>query len=301
MRSQIRFRETENPSAPTAMSQPPVADASISLDSSRSLWWMRGGAIVLVILVGLASDSSFLETIEFPDRLAGISFNPKPVPTPTESPDPLPPPVSQPTPTPTPVPSAIPVSPELPGSTAPDLYQQTYRSVVLIETSDSQGSGSIFRYQKRLLISTNQHVVGDAAVVQVKTVQGLIYEGIVRGKDATTDLAIVEISTPLNLPALPLQTQVPPIGSTVYALGNPIGLEHTFTQGIVSRLDPNTDEIQHSAAIAPGSSGSPLLNDRGEAVGVNRAVFTQFEDLSIAIPAQAVVDLTQHLVQDDTP
>jgi S1-C subfamily serine protease len=289
MRTHIRYQEV-TPASPlrSRVAPPAIPEVSDSAESTRSMWLLRGGAIIFMAGIALASDSGFLETLQIPDRFA--QGHPKPGSPPSVQPTPTPPAL--------PSPPSVPIPPPDLSSTPEELYQQTYRSVVVVRTSDAQGSGALIRHSDTTVIVTNEHVVGDAAVVQIKTVQGLTYEGIVRGKDASTDLAIVEISTPLHLPAIPLQTQVPAIGSTVYALGNPIGLEHTFTQGIVSRLDPETGEIQHSAAIAPGSSGSPLINDEGEAVGVNRAVFSKFEDLSIAIPAQAVAEFTQDLAPE---
>ncbi|WP_353258246.1 S1C family serine protease [Prochlorothrix hollandica] len=190
-------------------------------------------------------------------------------------------------------PPVAPVAPPpAPVPQPPDqIYQHHNRAVVVIYTGNSQGSGALIRHGNTTLIITNDHVVDDNPVVRVETVQGLTYEGLVRGRDPDRDLAIVEITTPLNLPSLTVQVGDATIGQTVYALGNPIGLDRTLTQGIVSRIDPDNGDIQHSAAIAPGSSGSPLLNDQGRVIGVNKAVFTRFDDLAIATPAQDVVNL----------
>lgn len=291
MRNYSPYRP-QSPPPPTNSQE----NQSLTPDSGFPPWLIYGSLLISFIIVTVLTNLNQLGEIPGAAQVASHWTKgdrprvPAPIgPTPIgPSPTPLVPPNHGATPAPS-------VPPVAAGQPPAQIYQQAHRSVVAIHTGSSQGSGALIRHGTTTLIVTNDHVVDDNAVVRVETIQGLTYEGIVRGRDGDRDLAIVEISTPLNLPSLSLQVSDPTIGEVVYALGNPIGLERTLTEGIISRIDPESGDIQHSADIAPGSSGSPLLNDQGRVIRVNKAVFSQFDDLAIATPAEDVVNLCDRL------
>jgi S1-C subfamily serine protease len=157
-----------------------------------------------------------------------------------------------------------------------------------------RGQGSGFLIDKSGIILTNSHVVNGADKVTVTLKDGRTFEGKVRGFDEVTDLAVVKING-TNLPVAPLgdsdQVQV---GDWAIAVGNPLGLDNTVTLGIISTLkrssaqvgipDKRLDFIQTDAAINPGNSGGPLLNDRGEVIGINTAIRADAMGIGFAIP-----------------
>ncbi|HEY9737243.1 MAG TPA: trypsin-like peptidase domain-containing protein [Trichocoleus sp.] len=175
------------------------------------------------------------------------------------------------------------------------VYEAASPSVVSIETSDSEGSGSIITAGG--LILTNAHVVGDARQVRVRLADGRTFDGDVVGYGQDRlDLAAVQLrGNPRNLPVLP----VAPAGSVrvgqrAFAIGSPFGLQNTFTVGIVSRIDQDRGLIQTDAAINPGNSGGPLLNSQGQLIGVNTSIFTTSNTggnigIGFAIPVDQVM------------
>jgi S1-C subfamily serine protease len=147
-----------------------------------------------------------------------------------------------------------------------------------------RGQGSGFIIDSSGIILTNAHVVNDADTVTVTLKDGRIFEGAVQGVDDVSDLAVVKLKgVQGKLPVIPLgnSTDVQ-VGDWAIAVGNPIGLDNTVTLGIVSTLHrssaevgiPNKrlDFIQTDAAINPGNSGGPLLNAKGEVIGINTAM-----------------------------
>ncbi|PSN18200.1 serine protease, partial [filamentous cyanobacterium CCP5] len=152
------------------------------------------------------------------------------------------------------------------------VYEQASPAVVAIEVGSGGGSGSIVTADG--LILTNAHVVSDAATVTVKLADGGEFQGDVVGYgDNRLDLAAVQIrNPPANLPVLPVAPlNSVRVGQRAFAIGSPFGFQGTFTTGIVSRIDGTRGLIQTDAAINPGNSGGPLLNDRGEVIGMNTA------------------------------
>ena len=144
-----------------------------------------------------------------------------------------------------------------------------------------QGSGLVIDGQG--LVLTNAHVVDGADRVEVTLADGRDLEGSVLGVDPVTDLAVVRIAAGSGLKAAPLgDSEALEVGDWAIALGTPYGLERTVTLGIVSSLhrnitslgfsDKRLDLIQTDAAINPGNSGGPLINARGEVVGINTLV-----------------------------
>ena len=166
-----------------------------------------------------------------------------------------------------------------------------------------QGQGSGFIVEKSGIIITNAHVVKGADKVTVKLRDGRTFQGEVTGVDEPSDLAVVKIKG-ANLPVAPLgdSSQVQ-VGDWAIAVGNPLGLDNTVTLGIISTLnrssaqvgipDMRLDFMQTDTAINPGNSGGPLLNDRGEVIGINTAIRAGAEGIGFAIPidkAKAIKD-----------
>jgi serine protease Do len=141
--------------------------------------------------------------------------------------------------------------------------------------------GSGFIINPAGYIVTNNHVVDGATEIQVKIDDGRELPGKVVGRDPRTDLALLKVEA-TGLPVIPLgDSGALQVGEPVMAIGNPFGLERTVTTGIVSATGrvigqgPYDDFIQTDASINPGNSGGPLINGRGQAVGINAAIFSQ--------------------------
>ncbi|WP_068815733.1 HhoA/HhoB/HtrA family serine endopeptidase [Phormidesmis priestleyi] len=173
-----------------------------------------------------------------------------------------------------------------------------------------RGQGSGFLIDQSGVILTNSHVINGADKVTVTLKDGRTFEGKVRGFDEVTDLAVVKIDG-TNLPVAPLadsdQVQV---GDWAIAVGNPLGLDNTVTLGIVSTLkrssaqvgipDKRIDFIQTDAAINPGNSGGPLLNDRGEVIGINTAIRADAMGIGFAIPINKAKSIKDQLARGET-
>jgi serine protease Do len=167
------------------------------------------------------------------------------------------------------------------------------------------GVGSGFIIDNNGTILTNYHVVNNAQKVSVTLSDGKSYDAKVIGKDEKTDIAVIKIDVGRDLPAVTLgDSDRLEVGEWVMAIGNPFGLDHTVTSGIVSAkgrqigAGPYDNFIQTDASINPGNSGGPLLNLRGEVVGINTAIFSQSGGnigIGFAIPTNSVKDLLPQL------
>ncbi|PKM45048.1 MAG: peptidase S1 [Firmicutes bacterium HGW-Firmicutes-8] len=172
--------------------------------------------------------------------------------------------------------------------------------------SESVGIGSGFIFDKSGLILTNQHVIDGTSEIQVKmTGFDKPVKATVVGSDADLDLAVLKVNVNKDLPALKLGDSVKTeVGSWVIAIGNPLGLDHTVTVGVISaksrpltisnRLYKNL--LQTDAAINPGNSGGPLLNVAGEVIGINTAVDASAQGIGFAIPSATFKDALNDLV-----
>ena len=186
------------------------------------------------------------------------------------------------------------------------IYNQTRRSVVLIEvrTSTGGGQGSGFVYDSEGRIITNHHVVEDAVPggITVTFIDGTVTDAELVGTDAYVDLAVIDVDVPsylLKNVTLGSSEDLL-VGEQVIALGNPFGLADTMTAGIVSATGRQmnapgdyviVDVIQTDAAINFGNSGGPLLNMEGEVVGMNTAILSetgQFSGIGFAIPSDTI-------------
>ena len=171
-----------------------------------------------------------------------------------------------------------------------------------------RGLGAGFVVSKKGYILTNNHVIQGASVITVKTKDGREMKARVIGTDPPTDLAVVKVSAKTPLKAIKLgDSDKLEVGETVFAIGNPFGLEQTVTQGIVSAkgrshvgVSDYEDFIQTDASINPGNSGGPLINLKGEVVGVNTAIITgrfgQHAGIGFAIPMKMARQVMEELI-----
>lgn len=152
--------------------------------------------------------------------------------------------------------------------------------------------GSGFIIDKEGFIITNNHVVEKAEEIKLKLVDGREFDAKVIGRDPKTDLAVIKISSLFkDLPVLSLgDSDKTRVGDWVLAVGNPFGLEHTVTQGIISArgraigAGPYDNFLQTDAPINPGNSGGPLVNLKGEVIGINSAIIASGQGIGFAIP-----------------
>ena len=169
-----------------------------------------------------------------------------------------------------------------------------------------RGTGSGFIFDANGLVMTNRHVINGADRVTVLLKDGRQFQGEVLGEDPLTDVAVVKIAE-ANLPTVKLgdSRRLTP-GDWAIAIGNPLGLDNTVTVGIVSAigrpaaavgdLDLRIRFVQTDAAINPGNSGGPLLNERGEVIGVNTAIIQGAQGLGFAIPIDDANRISKQLV-----
>ena len=163
------------------------------------------------------------------------------------------------------------------------------------------GSGVIIDADGHIL--TNNHVVARAEDVRVTLTDGREYEARVVGRDPKTDLAVLKVDVTEPLPVATLgSSDALRVGDWVMAIGNPFGLSHTVTAGIVSGkgriigAGPYDDFIQTDASINPGNSGGPLFNMRGEVVGINTAMVPHGRSIGFAIPIDTAKPLIPQMV-----
>ncbi|HEY1270131.1 MAG TPA: DegQ family serine endoprotease [Candidatus Binatia bacterium] len=168
-----------------------------------------------------------------------------------------------------------------------------------------QSLGSGFIIDRDGTILTNNHVVDNGSKITVKLQDGREFDAKVLGKDAKTDIAIIKIDAKGDLPVAALgDSDKLEVGEWVVAIGNPFGLESTVTSGIVSAkgrhigAGPYDNFIQTDASINPGNSGGPLINLRGEVVGINTAIFSQSGGnigIGFATPINSAKDIIPEL------
>jgi S1-C subfamily serine protease len=178
------------------------------------------------------------------------------------------------------------------------IYEDVGPSVVNITTTayaydffrfavvPQQGSGSGFLIDEQGHIATNEHVIRDASTLEVTLADGTKLAATLVGRDATNDLAVVRVDLPVGTAARPVRfadSSTVRVGQAAIAIGNPFGFDRTITTGVVSSIGrtlrtPQGRQmrgvLQTDAAINPGNSGGPLLNARGEAVGINTMIFS---------------------------
>ena len=196
-----------------------------------------------------------------------------------------------------------------------DLFETSSMSVAFINTTTlrrdyfsrnvmeiPRGSGSGFVWDSDGHIVTNYHVIQGADRATVTLANGAVYQAVLVGEAPEKDLAVLKIESPEEeLRAVPLGVSSDlRVGQSVFAIGNPFGLDQTLTTGIISALGreiesvsgiPIRDVIQTDAAINPGNSGGPLLNSSGELIGVNTAIISPsgaYAGIGFSIPVDEV-------------
>jgi S1-C subfamily serine protease len=236
--------------------------------------------------------------------------------------------------TPTPAPTATPIIIVATPTPLPDdflvpivaeeelianLYEQASPSVVHITTrvitmsfffgpSASEGTGSGFVWDEVGHIVTNYHVIQNADSIEVKLADDEVVPAVVVGIDPPNDLAVLKVDLPPDrLQPLALgESASLRVGQRAIAIGNPFGLDRTLTVGVVSALgrplqiDRDAyifNVIQTDAAINPGNSGGPLLNSRGEVIGVNTAVRQDAQGIGFAVPIDTVRRVVPVLIE----
>lgn len=199
------------------------------------------------------------------------------------------------------------------------IFEKTESGVVRVNvqrTDEAGGKNSVgsgFVFDKKGNIITNAHVVNNAKKIIITFLDGRSYNAKIIGVDPFTDIAVVRVNADLDLlkPLLLGDSSNLRVGEPIAAIGNPFGLSGSMTAGIVSqlgRLLPTQeggfsipDVIQTDAAINPGNSGGPLLNMRGEVIGINTAIQSgtgEFTGVGFAVPSQTVAKIVPSLIQN---
>ncbi len=199
-----------------------------------------------------------------------------------------------------------------------EIFEKSEPGVVRVNIQRNQtdnetgGVGSGFVFDKQGHIITNAHVVKDATKTIVTFLDGRSYHAEIIGVDEYTDIGVIKVNADLKLlnPLSLGDSSNLQVGEPITAIGNPFGLSGSMTSGIISqmgRLLPSDsgysipDVIQTDAAINPGNSGGPLLNMRGEIVGINTAIQSttgEFTGVGFAIPSQTVAKIVPTLISD---
>jgi len=190
----------------------------------------------------------------------------------------------------------------LAAQSARDVARRSFSSVVLITTQDvnrqplALGSGF---FVADGVVATNLHVIGGAGSATARVVgqeRTLHVTGIV-GMDTLRDLALLRIEGASGQPLVLGDSRAASVGDVVYVVGNPEGLEGTFSQGIVSGIRRISSDtlLQITAPISPGSSGGPVLDAHGDVIGVAVASFKEGQNLNFAVPTAYVVSLMRRV------
>jgi S1-C subfamily serine protease len=199
-----------------------------------------------------------------------------------------------------------------------EIFKNSEPGVVRVNVQRTEGElaptgvGSGFVFDKKGHIITNAHVVEGATKIVITFLDGRSYNAEIVGVDTFTDIAVIKVNAGLSLlhPLSLGDSSNLQVGEPIAAIGNPFGLSGSMTSGIISqlgRLLPTEsnfsipDVIQTDAAINPGNSGGPLLNMRGEIVGINTAIQSatgEFTGVGFAVPSQTVAKIVPNLIQN---
>ncbi len=198
------------------------------------------------------------------------------------------------------LPSVVNISPYVPPS--PSLRRQSDPNR---SRPTNAGAGVIIDGVNGYIV-TNSHVVRQSQKVQITLYGGEELVGQVLGTDEETDLAVIKVESSQPLPSVSLgDSSKLKVGQFVVAIGNPYGLHDTFSFGVISGLNRENvnisryeDFIQTDASINPGNSGGPLLNIRGEVIGINTAIINYAQSIGFAIPANIVKNIAQQIIEN---
>lgn len=177
-----------------------------------------------------------------------------------------------------------------------EVISDVIKGVVSVGTDKSMGTGFVLTDSG--YIATNQHVISGAKRIEVLTQDRKVIVATLIGEDVARDVALLKVEATLE--SLELADKLPTVGNKVIAIGNPLGLAFTVTEGIVSALDrkgPNGQKeyIQTDVSLNPGNSGGPLINTRGEVVGMNNFKVGNAESLGFALEVEVVKSVVNAL------
>jgi serine protease Do len=184
-----------------------------------------------------------------------------------------------------------------------DRFFQDFFEPRLPQAEQSLGSGVLIDAQRHVL--TNEHVVTRAERIRVSLADGREFGAKLIGADPNNDIAVLEVETQEKLPWIePGSSADLMVGEPVIAIGNPFGLSHTVTTGVISALGRSlrTDErvyhgfLQTDASINPGNSGGPLLNAEGHLIAINTAVYNRAQGIGFAIPIDDARRVVRELI-----
>ena len=198
------------------------------------------------------------------------------------------------------LPSVVNISPYVPPSPSIRRQSDPNRS-----RPTNAGAGVIIDGENGYIV-TNSHVVRQSQKVQILFYSGEELVGHVLGTDEETDLAVIKVESDKPLPSVSLgDSSRLKVGQFVVAIGNPYGLHDTFSFGVISGLNRENvnisryeDFIQTDASINPGNSGGPLLNIKGEVVGINTAIINYAQSIGFAIPANIVKNVSKQIIEN---